>query len=70
MTTHIQTYPTFKLKPSMIGHGCPTGFAHFPGCKEKELATTLCYCETIQEIYPCFYNKRLYQVSMATDTSS
>ena len=50
MTTHIQTYPTFELKPSMIGHGCPIGFVHFPSCKEKDLAAILCCCGTIQEI--------------------
>ena len=50
MTIHIQTYPTFELKPGMIGHGCPIGFVHFPSCKGKDLAAILCCCGTIQEI--------------------
>ena len=50
MTTNSQTYPTIMLKPGKIGHGCPTGFAHFPGCKAKDLAATLCYCGIIPGI--------------------
>ena len=57
MTIHIQTYPTFELKPGMIGHGCPIGFVHFPSCKGKDLAAILCCCGTIQEIYLCSLSK-------------